>query len=286
MMRPKFTFHSVRTVSRYRLLRIILTATAVCAAFTGTSYLMRLCSVPVVTVTDEAAGGDTLNVAIELSPMTLSTASDSLDGFGYEMLMEITRAHNVPVKINAFSSLPEALSKLTAGRYDMVVSDMPVTASLKEKYGFTMPVYRDKQVLVQLADSAGNVALSSQQELGGKDVWAAAGTPVVARLHTLGREIGDTIHVHEDMTHTEEQLLISVVLGDIPRAAAGQLVAQRMAADYPQLDTSVDLSFSQLKCWTTNKEDSVLLDSMNRWISDFVKSKNYKELLDRYVNKR
>ncbi len=286
MRQPKFSFHSVKTVSRYRLLRIILTVTAVCAAATGTSYLMRLCSVPVMTVSDVPAGGDTLNVAIELSPMTLSTASDSLDGFGYEMLMEITRAHDVPVKINAFSSLPEALSKLTSGRYDMIVSDMPVTASLKEKYGFTVPVYRDKQVLVQLADSAGNVALSSQQELGGKDVWAAAGTPVVARLHTLGREIGDTIHVHEDMNHTEEQLLISVVLGDIPRAAAGQFVAQRMAADYPQLDTSVDLSFSQLKCWTTNKGDSLLLDSMNLWISDFVKSKSYKELVSKYVGNK
>ncbi len=268
--------------SHNRAIRIILMVAAVCAAVTGTSYLMRLCSTPVVTVTDEPAGGDTLNVAVELSPMTLSTASDSLDGFGYEMLMEITRAHKKPVKINAFSSLPEALEKLTSGRYDMVVSDMPVTASLKEKYGFTVPVYRDKQVLVQLADSAGKVELSSQQELGGKDVWAAAGTPVVARLHTLGREIGDTIHVHEDASHTEEQLLISVVLGDIPRAAAGQLVAQRMAADYPQLNTSVDLSFSQLKCWTTNKEDSVLLDSMNLWISEFVSSKRYKELLERY----
>ncbi|MBD5198056.1 MAG: transporter substrate-binding domain-containing protein [Bacteroidales bacterium] len=260
--------------------------TAICAAATGTSYLMRLCSVPVVSVTDERAGGDTLNVAIELSPMTLSTASDSLDGFGYEILMEIARAHNVPVKINAFSSLPDALSKLTSGRYDMVVSDMPVTASLKERYGFTMPVYRDKQVLVQMTDSAGNVAVRSQQELGGKDVWAAAGTPVVSRLHTLGREIGDTIHVHEDTEHTEEQLLISVVLGDIPRAAAGQFVAQRMAADYPQLDTSVDLSFSQLKGWTINKEDSVLLDSMNIWISDFVNSKRYKELVSKYVENK
>lgn len=245
-------------------------------------FLVRQCSVPVTHVYDERAGGDTLNVAVELSPMTLSTAGDTLGGFGYDILMQITKAHGVPVKINAFSSLPEALSKLEIGRYDLVVSDMPVTASLKEKYGFTDPVYRDRQVLVQRADSDGVAEIGSQQELGGKEVWAAAGTPIVSRLYTLGQEIGDTINVHEDAGHTEEQLLISVAIGEIPRAAAGQFVAQRMADDYSCLDISVDLSFSQLKCWTANRSDTILIDSLNVWIADFMAGDGYKKLLKKY----
>ncbi|MDE5934644.1 MAG: transporter substrate-binding domain-containing protein [Muribaculaceae bacterium] len=246
------------------------------------SFAVGRCSVPVSHVPDERAGGDTLNVAVELSPMTLSTAADTLCGFGYEMLMQITASHGIPVKVNAFSSLPDALSKLDSGRYDLVVSDMPVTASIRERYGFTVPVYRDRLVLVQLADSAGVVEIASQQELGGKEVWAAAGTPVVARLNTLGREIGDTIHVCEDFTHTEEQLIVSVVIGEVPRVAAGQSVALRMVADYPRLDTSVDLSFSQLKCWTTCKSDTVLLDSLNAWIDVFKAGKCYTTLLKKY----
>lgn len=245
-------------------------------------FLVRQCSMPVTHVADHRAGGDTLNVAVELSPMTLSTAGDTLGGFGYDILMQITKAHGVPVKINAFSSLPEALSKLESGRYDLIVSDMPVTASLKEKYGFTDPVYRDRQVLVQRADSDGVAEIGSQQELGGKEVWAAAGTPIVSRLYTLGQEIGDTINVHEDAGHTEEQLLISVAIGEIPRAAAGQFVAQRMAADYPCLDISVDLSFSQLKCWTANRSDTILIDSLNVWIADFMAGDGYKKLLKKY----
>lgn len=245
-------------------------------------FLVRQCSMPVTHVSDERAGGDTLNVAVELSPMTLSTAGDTLSGFGYDMLMQIAKAHGVPVKINAFSSLPEALSKLENGRYDLIVSDMPVTASLKEKYGFTDPIYRDRQVLVQLSDSVGAVGIGSQQDLGGKEVWAAAGTPIVSRLYTLGREIGDTIRVFEDSDHTEEQLLISVAIGEIPRAAVGQFVAQRMATDYPRLDISVDLSFSQLKCWTANRSDTILIDSLNVWIGDFMAGDAYRDLLRKY----
>ena len=245
-------------------------------------FLVRQCSVPVSHISDERAGGDTLNVAVELSPMTLSTASDTICGFGYDILMKIARDNGIPVKINAFSSLPEALARLNSRRYDLVISDMPVTASLRQKYGFTVPVYRDRQVLVQLADSLGGVPVKSQQELGGKEVWAAVGTPVVARLHTLASEIGDTICVYESDSYTEEQLLMAVAIGEIPRAASGQFVARRMAADYPQLDTSVDLSFSQLKCWTTHKEDTLLLDSLNSWINACVKSRDFSILLKKY----
>lgn len=262
--------------------RAILTLAGALVIVTGMSYLVRLCSVPIASGVEGRAGGDTLNVAIELSPMTLSTASDSLEGFGYEMLRAITESHGIPMQLNTFSSLQDALTKLSEGRYDLVVSDMPVTATMRESYGFTVPVYRDRQVLVQLADSAGGVEVKSQQDLGGKDVWAAAGTPVATRLHTLSREIGDTIEVHEDESHTEEQLLIMVALGAIPRAAAGQSVARRMAQDYDGLDTKVDLSFSQLKCWATSKQDTTLLDSMNRWIEEYRNSKDYEALLKKY----
>lgn len=269
-------------VEKYGQLRVLLGIVAGLIAMTAISMFIRQCSIPVTYVPDERAGGDTLNVAIELSPMTLSTASDTLSGFGYEMLMQIAGSREIPIKINAFTSLPEALEKLDNGRYDIVISDMPVTASLKDFYGFTIPVYRDRQVLVQLIDSSGCIDVQSQQQLGGKEVWTAAGTPVAARLHTLSREIGDTILVCEDKSHTEEQLLLSVVIGEIPRAAAGQFVAQRMAVDYPQLDTSVDLSFSQLKCWTVRKDNTVLTDSLDKWINAFMSSPAYDSLLKRY----
>lgn len=262
--------------------RVLAKAVFVLALLFIFFFVIESLSLPVTHVSDRRAGGDTLNVAVELSPMTLSTASDSIEGFGYDLLKNITEAHGRPIKINAFSSLPEALDKLAEGRYDLVVADMPVTASLKEKYRFTMPVYRDRQVLVQLVDSAGNVEVGSQTALGGKEVWAAAGTPIVSRLHTLSREIGDSIIVVEDNSYTEEQLLIAVAIGEIPRAAAGQLVAQRMAVDYPQLDTSVDLSFSQLKSWAVAPGDSALVDTLDSWIEAFMLTGSYRDLLRKY----
>ena len=65
---------------------------------------------------DMTAGGDTLNVAIEISPTSLSLAGDTLSG--------------------------------------AYVGDLPVTAELRDSLIFLNPVGVDKQVLVQLRDSS------------------------------------------------------------------------------------------------------------------------------------
>ena len=88
-------------------------------------FLVRQCSVPVSHISDERAGGDTLNVAVELSPMTLSTASDTIGGFGYDILMKIARDNGIPVKINAFSSLPEALARLNSRMWALSLKYLP-----------------------------------------------------------------------------------------------------------------------------------------------------------------
>lgn len=92
--------------------------------------------------------GDTINVAIDYSPMSLYRFGDTLAGFNYEMMKDMAALYGDNVKFYPVASVNEALDELKAGKYDVVISDLPITASRREAFRFTEPVYLDKQVLI------------------------------------------------------------------------------------------------------------------------------------------
>ena len=60
------------------------------------------------------------------------------------------------------SRIEDAYAGLNRGDYQLVVSDSPITASLREEYYFVTPGNVDRQVLVQLKDSLGKTPLANQ----------------------------------------------------------------------------------------------------------------------------
>ena len=230
---------------------------------------LRQCSAPGLPPrADATAGGDTLNVAIELSPVGIDLSGDTLAGEYYDLVRELCGRHGLQVRFHPFTLLSSALDGLEKGRYQMVVSDIPATAEMKERFIFTEPVEVDRLVLAQLADSAGNIPVSTQVELAGKVVCLPKGSPAMSRVRSLAREIGDTIIVRQDSLYSSEQLLILVAEGERPNAAVSLAVARRMRERYPRLDLSLGLSFNQFHSWALNPKDSVLCDSLSRWIKE------------------
>lgn len=214
---------------------------------------------------DDIAGGDTLNVAIEISPTGLSLSGDTLSGEYYDLLREICRRHHQPVKFHPYTRFEDALSWLKSERCRLIVGDLPVTAEMRDGLIFVDPIGVDKQVLVQLADST---AVKTQFELGGKNVHVPKGSPYIQRLRNLSHEIGDTIYVVEDVDYSSEQLVILTAMGEIPRAVVNRAVAESLSKRYPKLDLSVAISFNQFQSWALEPSDSLLRDTLNRWLQD------------------
>lgn len=228
---------------------------------------------------------DTLRVGIQISPMGVSTASDTLSGFYYDMIRRIAADNGLAIKIDGFTQISNALEKLERNDYDLVISDIPVTKDLLENYSFTNPIYADREVLVQRRDSlTGQPPISSQSELRGATLHISARSPFMTRLRNLSHEIGDTIYVIQDEVYGPEQLMIMTSIGEIDNVVVNEHVAKAIAIDYPNLDTSLSLSFNQLQSWAVAKRDSVLLDSLNIYIDRFKDTPAFRELLDRYFN--
>ncbi len=220
---------------------------------------------------DEVAGGDTINVAIEISPVGVDLSGDTLSGVYYDMIKKIGQRHNLKLKFHPFTLLSTALERLDEGKYQLVVSDIPATAEMKEHFIFTDPVEVDRLVLAQLADSTGAIPIKNQVELSGKEVFLPQGSPALSRLKSMSREIGDTIIVRQDSLYSSEQLLILVAQGERPNAAVSHAVAKKLLDRYPQLDLSLELSFNQFHSWALNRKDSLLRDSLSVWIKEINK---------------
>ena len=249
-----------------------------------TMWLIRTCSIPspFSKAGTKPSGGDTLDVAIDYGPMSLFTYDDTLGGFNYDMIRGMATANGLKVKFHPVTTPGSSIEGLENGLYDIVVSDIAATAEASENVVFTEPVYLDKQVLVQKKDSLGNTEVSSQLDLAGREVWVTSGSPSAMRLRNLSAEIGDTILVKEDPDYGSEQLVMMVAVGDIPLAVVNEKTALRLAGEYPGIDVSTAISFTQFQTWALRKKELELTDSVNSMIKRYKQTDGYKDLLRRY----
>lgn len=246
----------------------------------STIVTVRTCSTPTAQHGYEyvRGSGDTINVAIDYSPMSLYRYGDSLAGFNYEMMKEMAAMYGDNVKFYPIASVNEALDDLKKGKYDVVISDLPVTEPRRESFRFTEPVYLDKQVLISL-DST----VRSRLDLAGKEVWVLEGSPAAERLCNLSREIGDTIILRHDSIRSAEQLFMLTAMGKVPRAVINEAKAVHLAKDYPEVDISTPVSFTQFQSWVVGKDNPRLADSLDAQIRRFKSTPEYKALIERYL---
>ena len=235
---------------------------ALLAVVVGCMVALSLCDRPAKTADTRASGGDTLDIAIEYSPVTYYTYDDTLGGYNYDLLRLMSNQTGCPMKFHPVVTLEKALSGLEDGRFDVVVAQFPMTAKDTSRFAFTDPIYIDQQVLVQRRSSR---AIHSQLELAGDTVWVVKGSPMVGRIASLSREIGDTIYVHVDEIYGPEQLMMMVSAGEIRYAVVNRSIARAMSSRLPNLDRSVAISLSQFQSWMVTKERQGLCDSLNQW---------------------
>lgn len=135
---------------------------------------LSMCDKPVQDPDARPSGGDTLDIAIEYSPVTYYTYDDTLGGYNYDLLRMIASRVGCPMKFHPVVTLEKALTGLENGRFDIVVAQFPMTAGDTARFAFTDPIYIDQQVLVQ---QRGSQAIHSQLDLAGDTVWVVKGSP-------------------------------------------------------------------------------------------------------------
>lgn len=228
------------------------------------------------------SGGDTIDVAIEYSPMSLYRYADTLGGFGYDMMRCVADRLGRKVKFHPVASYTSALSGIDSGLYDVVVADVPSTTEIQIRYAATEPVFLSRLVLVQRRDTAGGLKVGSQLELGGRTVYIPTGSPARQRLVNLASEIGDTIRVEEVSDLGNEQLFLLIGAGKIDFAVMNEGLAASMAARYRDVDVSTKVSFTQFQSWLLHRDNKVLKAELDSAIADIKSAPVYRDIMKRY----
>lgn len=243
-------------------------------------YMLRGYAKPQVAKIEDEKGE--LVVAVEYAPMFLYTYGDTLGGFSYDLLNLIAAQKGIKFNFQPMVTLSSSLDKLKAGDYRMVCAEFPVTKEHKQDYLFTTPIYLDRQVLVQMKNGEGHIAVKSQLDLANDTVWVVNGSSSELRLENLSSEIGDTIYVMTEKNYGAEQLFLRVVSGEIKQAVMNERVAQELSKKYPNVDITTGISMTQFQSWILNKNDSAFCDSINSWIDAVKHTQEYTNLYNRY----
>lgn len=227
------------------------------------------------------SGGDTLDIAVELSPLSYNVSADSVSGLDYELMRQIVAISGRPVKFRLVRSLNDALEGVSAGCFDIVMMSLPATDTMLATYTMTQPLYLDRQVLVQRSDSTSRI--DNPRGLANDTVWMVANSPYRQRIDNLAAEIGDTIVVMEMEGCPAEYIVRLVAQGEKGRTVVNEGLARRMKdLYYSELDIDTPVGFNQLQCWIVSEREPGLAADMDRWIDSLKNTRGYDETIDRY----
>lgn len=226
----------------------------------------------------------TLRIVTDYSPVGYFVSGDTIAGFNHD-LIQLLQSH-IPFRIEVFleSSLDKSIEGLEKGKYNVMARNIPVTSELRNILRFTESVAQNRQVLIQRKKKYNNDTepVRSHLALAKKVLHVPLNSPAILRISNLSHEIGDTIYVKEDDIYGAEQLAMMVAAGEIDYAVCDEMIAMKVARSMPEIDYSTLIGFTHLEAWAVSEKSPVLLDSLNVWINQIKKTREYKTIYKKY----
>jgi len=226
-----------------------------------------------------------LRAITEYNSVSFHVKEDTIGGLHYELLHAFAKAKGLSVEITPEMSIDKRTAGIYNGNYDILANHVLVSSDRTDSLYFTHPILQSKQVLVQRKPLSENDSLyiHSHLDLGGKTIHIVKGSPSVIRIRHLSNEIGDTIYVQEIDKYGPEQLLSMVAGGDIDYTVCDEGIAQACISNLPELDIATPVSFTQFYSWGVNRNNTVLLDSLNAWLEEYKQTPAFQKLIQKYT---
>jgi len=228
-----------------------------------------------------------LRIVTDYNSVGYFVVGDTIEGFNHDLLHSIIKYTDLKLEISVENDLQKSISELNEGKYDVLARNIPANYSLIDDVSFTLPIIRNKLVLVQHKPDKkdDHKPVRSLLDLAKATVYVPKASPAKLRLQNLSREIGDTIFVKEDSLYEASQLIMKVASREIEYAVCDAGIAANMAKSIPEIDVKTDIGFTHLESWAVRKNSPVLLDSLNIWIGRFQETKEFDRIYKKYYNK-
>lgn len=221
---------------------------------------------------------DTIHAAIVYGPdsyrvQVCEDGNDSITGINYQLLSGLEDSLGVKVVMHPVIDRETAIAKIASGDYDILAS-LPADNSLKEKFLTSRDVYLDRMVLLQLRKPNGTLSARSALDLEGDTIHVETGSAAKRRLENLQKEIGGNITIIEEPELSEEYLAIKVAKSAWKYSVVNEKIAEKMKQQYPDLDYTTPVSFTQFQVWILPQGHDSLLRQVNGYLDKKLSSKD------------
>lgn len=215
---------------------------------------------------------DTIHAAVVYGPnsymvLTSEDGNDSIIGINYHLLKGLEQELGVKVMLYPVIDREDAMRKVKDGKYDILAS-LPADLYLKDNYLTTDDIYLDRMVLLQKRYPNGTLSARSSLDLNGDTIHVEKGSAAKRRLENLQKEIGGTITIVEEPELSEEYLAMKVANGVWKYTVINEKIAEQMKKQYPDLDYSTPVSFTQFQLWIMPQGRDSLLNLVNGYLGE------------------
>lgn len=219
---------------------------------------------------DAGVREDTIHAAIVYGPdsyrvLVSEDGNDSITGINYLLLEGLQDALGVKVSLHPVIDRENAMKKLVEGEYDIFAS-LPSDSHLKQEFLTTREIYLDRMVLLQKRNDNGTLPARSALDLEGDTIHIEKGSAAKRRLQNLQKEIGGNIAIIEEPELSEEYLAIKVATDAWKFSVVNEKIAKKMKEQYPNLDYSTPVSFTQFQVWVMPQGKDSLLHLVNTYL--------------------
>ncbi|MDR2840830.1 MAG: transporter substrate-binding domain-containing protein [Paludibacter sp.] len=221
-----------------------------------------------------------LRVIADNSAMGFNMAQGSAYGFGYEIIKSFADSLGVELEISEIENPALALNRLKNNEFDIAIVFVPIVEKHRQDLILTNSFLSYRQMLVQNKNA--NKLVKKQYELAGDTVYIEQNSFYGERFENMIDEIADTVFFTELANVNVEKLVSMTARGEIGKTVCPEILVNKFAKQYPELDFSLPLSFLQQHAWAVNRNAPMLAKKFDEFLDNFIESTQYWELYQKY----
>lgn len=219
---------------------------------------------------------DTISALIFCHAADYFVYQGSVIGYQYDLLQQMAKDLNRPIKISVESDPEQAFIECFANNYDIIGFDFdkslfaPEYLLLSEPHSYTYPVLIMRKGMH--ADS-----------VGVNEVYTSDKYPMAVNFDILGNSGHWKLKSQYDVT-TEDlfQMLEDTLINYV---VCNYNVAITMLPFYKSLSLGPAIGENFPRTWVLNGSNTALNDTINTWLRDFKKTPKYQKLCQRYLSR-
>jgi len=207
-------------------------------------------------------------------------------GFHYDLLKKFADYLGVELRILVTGDLTQAYRMINSGKADIIACDLTVTDERRDFLSFSIPLFQTSQVLVY-RKGAYNPFLQQSAILTGNsirqiEVYVPKASSFINTLQKFAKLKHGKVKIIEKSDYYQEDLIKLVSDEKVDYTVSDYHIANLICSRIGNLDYSTGISESQNISWAVDKDATMLVNELNKWLTDFKKTTLFKFLYKKY----